>query len=102
MLGNYLKVAFRSIARNRTYSIINVLGLAFGMAAFTLLALLTYNELRYDRYHVKGDRIYRMALAATGNTLGSGSAGVAKIPGPWGPTARRKFRKWSGLYDSHF
>jgi putative ABC transport system permease protein len=60
MFKNYLKIAFRNIKKNRSYSFINIIGLAIGMAACLLLFLWVQNELSYDRYHEKAGRIYRV------------------------------------------
>ena len=60
MLTNYLKIAFRSLWKNRVYSGINVFGLAVGLATCLLIALYVANELSYDRFHERADRIYRV------------------------------------------
>jgi putative ABC transport system permease protein len=60
MLKNYLKVAVRNLSRWKGYAAINVFGLAVGIACFVLIALYVFDELSYDRYHAKADRIYRM------------------------------------------
>ncbi len=59
MIRNYLKVAFRNLLRNRFFSIINISGLAVGMASAILILLWIQNEMSYDRFHEKGDRIYQ-------------------------------------------
>ena len=66
MLKNYIKVAVRNILRHRGYSFINITGLAIGMAASMLILLYVYNELSYDHFHLKKDRIYRVVTNATG------------------------------------
>jgi putative ABC transport system permease protein len=60
MLRNYLKTAFRSLLKNKGFSIINILGLAIGIASFVLIALYVHHELRYDRFNQKADRIFRI------------------------------------------
>jgi len=60
MLKNYLTVAFRSLIRNKVYSAINILGLTVGITCFMVIAIFVHNELRYDRFHSKADRIYRV------------------------------------------
>jgi putative ABC transport system permease protein len=60
MLKNYITVAFRSLVRNRVYSLINILGLTVGIACFMVIAIFVHNEYRYDRFHSKADRIYRV------------------------------------------
>lgn len=60
MLKNYLKVAFRTLLKNRLQSGINIFGLALGLASCLLIFLFVQEELSYDRFHVKSDRIYRV------------------------------------------
>ena len=60
MIQNYLKIAFRKLVRNKLYTSINVLGLALGMTAAGLIGLYTFEEWRVDRFHERGDRIYRV------------------------------------------
>jgi putative ABC transport system permease protein len=59
MLRNYLTVAFRTLWRDRLQSGINVLGLALGMACALLMGLLIADELSYDQFHTKGNRLYK-------------------------------------------
>jgi ABC-type antimicrobial peptide transport system permease subunit len=58
MLRNYLKIAFRNLLRNKAFSIINILGLAIGMASSILILLWIQNEVSYDQFHEKKERIY--------------------------------------------
>ncbi len=60
MIKNYLTVALRSIIRNRLTAFINIAGLALSMASAILIYLFVTDELRYDRYHAKADRTYRV------------------------------------------
>ena len=60
MFSNYLKVALRNITRQRFYSFINVFGLAVGLGICMLMVLFIKDELSYDAYHSKSDRIYRI------------------------------------------
>ncbi len=62
MIVNYLKIAWRNLTRNRNYAVINILGLAIGLACFMLIILYVRDEMAYDKFHGDGDRIYRMAL----------------------------------------
>jgi putative ABC transport system permease protein len=61
MLKSYLKVAFRNFVKEKFYSILNVMGLATGICVVLFIALFLYNELSYDRFHSKADRVYRLA-----------------------------------------
>ena len=58
MFTNYLKVALRNLWKNKGFSIINITGLAVGMASAILILLWIQNELSYDGFHEKKARIY--------------------------------------------
>ncbi len=73
MLQNYLKVAFRSLAKNKVYTVTNLSGLSIGLAACGLIALYIVDEWRVDRFHEKSDRIYRVVT----NTVEKGEATMA-------------------------
>jgi putative ABC transport system permease protein len=60
MLKNYVKVAFRNLFRNKLYSFLNITGLAIGLACSILLLFYIQDELSFDRFHEKGDRIFRV------------------------------------------
>jgi putative ABC transport system permease protein len=60
MLKNYFKIAFRNVARNKVFAIINALGLAIGISACLLIYIVTSFELSYDTFHPDKDRIYRI------------------------------------------
>jgi putative ABC transport system permease protein len=60
MIKNYIKTAFRSLVKNKSFTAINVLGLALGLAACLLIVFYVFDELSYDRYNVNADRIYRV------------------------------------------
>jgi putative ABC transport system permease protein len=62
MLRNYLKIALRSLFKQRIYSIINVLGLSTGIASCLLIVMFVRNEFSYDKFHERADRIYKVAL----------------------------------------
>jgi putative ABC transport system permease protein len=59
MFRNYLKVALRNIWRRKGYSFLNITGLSVGMASAILILLWIFNEVSYDRFHDKKDRIYQ-------------------------------------------
>src|SRR5215213_7745944 len=58
MLKNYLKIALRNLFRNKAFSAINISGLAIGMASAILILLWIQNEISYDQFHEKKNRIY--------------------------------------------
>lgn len=62
MFKNYLKIGYRSLLKQKIYSVINILGLSIGMASVVLIMLHVEDELSYDKIHLKGDRIYKLHL----------------------------------------
>jgi putative ABC transport system permease protein len=60
MVKNYFKISFRNIKKYKAYSLINILGLAIGISCCLLILLFVQNELSYDRYQEKANRIYRL------------------------------------------
>ncbi|GAB3895795.1 ABC transporter permease [Spirosoma agri] len=60
MLQNYIKIAWRNLVRNRAFSAINIAGLAIGLATCLLISLFILDELSYDRFNEKADRIVRV------------------------------------------
>ena len=62
MFRNYLIVAIRNLFRNKLFSIINILGLAIGMAATLLITEFLVHELSFDNFHNNKDYIYRVIL----------------------------------------
>ncbi len=84
MLFNYLKIAFRNLLKHRGYSLINIAGLAIGMASCLLILLYVSDELSYDRFHRHADRIYRA-------TLESAQGRIEVTPSIVGPLFQREF-----------
>lgn len=60
MIKNYLKIAWRNLLKNKTFSVINIIGLSVGVTCFLLIAFYVLDELNYDKYNAKADRIYRI------------------------------------------
>lgn len=60
MLKNYFKIAWRNLWKNRSFSLINISGLAIGMACAVLIVLWMKHEITYDMFHEKKDRIYQV------------------------------------------
>jgi len=90
MIRNYLKVALRSIFRNKLTSFINIAGLAFAMTCSLLIFLFIRDELRYDRYHSKANRIYRVTrefLSPDGST----TLHLGHVAPPFGPLLKNDF-----------
>ena len=60
MFKNYLKIAFRNLWKYKSYSFINITGLAVGMACCILILLWVKDELSFDRFHENAEKIYRV------------------------------------------
>jgi len=88
MIKNYFKIAWRNLIRSKGYSIINIGGLAVGMAVAMLIGLWVYDELTFDRYHKNYDRIAQVMQHANFN--GKWETQVAN-PALMGPELRAKF-----------
>jgi len=88
MLRNYLKIALRNLFRNKLYSLINLLGLAIGMAACLMIFLWVQDELSYDRFHQNAERTYRVERKFDFRDM-HGQAPVTS--GPYGPALFRDY-----------
>ena len=87
MFENYLKIAIRNMKRHKGYSIINIAGLAVGIACTIFILLWVQDELSFDRFHDNADRIYRVVSCTSDDgvpTNANGSFGV-------GPALKRDF-----------
>jgi len=62
MIRNYFKIAFRNIIRNKVFALINILGLAVGMACFILITLWIQDELSFDKFHANKDNLYLLTI----------------------------------------
>lgn len=65
MFRNYFKIAVRNLLKQRAFSIVNILGLSFGMAASLIILNYLNFERSYDNFHDKADRIYRVPMEIT-------------------------------------
>ncbi|MDX3916359.1 MAG: ABC transporter permease [Pseudosphingobacterium sp.] len=88
MIKNYLKTAWRNLAKSKGYSAINIGGLAVGMAVVMLIGLWVYDELTFDTYHKNYDRIAQVMQHANFNgKIGTQTANPALM----GPELRAKY-----------
>ena len=62
MLRNYLVIALRNVRKHKGYAVLNVSGLALGIACFLLILLYVQDERSYDRFYEQADQIYRIAI----------------------------------------
>lgn len=60
MIKNYIKTAFRNLMKNKGFTFINVFGLTLGLATCLLIVFYVFDELSYDHYNTKADRIFRI------------------------------------------
>ena len=88
MLSNYLKIAFRNIIRQKGFSLINISGLAIGIATCLIIMLYIFHELSYDRYNEKADRIVRVVFRGF---LGGGEMKEANVMAPVAKTLKKDF-----------
>ncbi|MEZ4851226.1 MAG: ABC transporter permease [Bacteroidia bacterium] len=88
MLKHYFIIAFRNIRKHAGYSLINIFGLATGLAACLLLMLYVGHELSFDKFHEKADRIYRVSMEFKGPDF---AEHVAISPTAALPVMKREF-----------
>lgn len=103
MRQKYIKIAYRNLTQSKVFSAITILGLALGLAVSLLSILYVADELRYDRFNRKADRIYRV----NGNiTYSQKESRIAVAPTPMAQTLKRDFPEVEeatrlGKYGSH-
>jgi putative ABC transport system permease protein len=88
MFKNYLKIALRNIRRYKTFSLINIIGLAIGITCFIVLSLFIMDESGYDSCYKNADQIYRVCVSTTVNGKESFNS---KSAGPTGETLKKDF-----------
>ncbi|WP_134089048.1 ABC transporter permease [Olivibacter sp. XZL3] len=102
MLKNYIKIAWRNLLKNKGYSILNIGGLAIGMAAAMLILSWVQNERSFDMFHHKKDQLFRLGNRAN---WGDKLQVWFYTPKPLGPTAKAEFPEiahYSRYSDNHF
>jgi putative ABC transport system permease protein len=88
MFKNLIRYSVRSFKRQRSYIIINILGLSIGIACSLLIALYVINEAGYDQYNTKKDRIFRAIL---NGKIGGQEVTTSSSPAIMGPTMVKEF-----------
>lgn len=88
MVRNYIKIAWRSFKKNKTFTFINIVGLAIGLVCCLLIALYLNHELNYDTSHKDADRIYLLGTIFNRQGKENKSAGT---PYPMGPAMQMSF-----------
>ena len=100
MLRNYLKIAWRNLVKNKTFSIINIAGLAIGLSCFLLIALYVLDELSYDRFYPEAQRIYRVDADIK---FGGNQLKLCVSSDPMGPTLKKDYpqvEEYTRIYSS--
>lgn len=90
MFYNYLKVAFRNLRNNKSYSFINIIGLSTALVCVVFIGLFINYELSYDDYHPDADRTYMIVLNNPGNEY-MGSTWFSLTPSAMAPTLKEEF-----------
>src|SRR5882724_10254289 len=88
MLKNYFKTAWRSLINGKSFSIINISGLAIGMAGAILILLWLQNEISFDKFHKNKDRLYEVyGLTTMEGKLST----INQTSQPLGPALKKDF-----------
>lgn len=103
MFRNYFKTAFRSLTRNRNYTIINIAGLAVGIAVCMIIFIIIQFQTSFDNFHSKKDRVYR--LLTESHHADAGNITYAKnVPFPMPEGLKAEFSQLeqvAPVYASH-
>jgi putative ABC transport system permease protein len=99
MIRNYLKIAIRSLFRNKVFTFINVFGLVLGISFSTMLYTYVSNELSYDSFHPKSDRTYRVLTIDKSVPDNTRSFGIT-VP-PMGPELVNTFPEVKAMVRLH-
>ncbi len=100
MIKNYLKIAWRNLVKNKAFSVINITGLAVGIAVCLLITLYVVDELSYDRYNENADRIYRVDADVK---FGGNELRLAVASDPMGATLKKDYpqvEEYARIYAS--
>lgn len=88
MIRNYIKVALRNLWKNKGYSAINIIGLSVGLATCLLILLYVWDELSFDKFHAKANRIYRIH---SNIRFGGNDLRMTVTSDPMGATLKRDY-----------
>ncbi|MEO6455394.1 MAG: ABC transporter permease [Ginsengibacter sp.] len=100
MFKNYLKIAVRNLWKNKSFSAINIFGLAIGLATCLLIMLYVLDEVSYDRYNINADRIYRVN---TDIKFGGGDLHLTVASDPMGAVLKKDYpqvEEYTRIYNS--
>jgi putative ABC transport system permease protein len=90
MFKSYLKIALRSLKKQKVFSLINILGLSVGLSCCMLIGLYISEETSYDKFHANAENIYRFTREFKSQD-GSTSLHLSRVAPPFGPLAKEDF-----------
>ena len=99
MLRNYIKIAFRSLLRDKTYTFINILGLSLGISTCLVIFLVLRHEMKFDQFHSQYNSIYRV-VRETKNASGLENSTIT--PYPFARAFRNDFYQIGKVTQLHF
>ncbi|MBS0030597.1 ABC transporter permease [Chitinophaga sp. 22321] len=91
MLNNYFKLSYRTLWRKKSFSLLNILGLAVGIGATLLIFLVIRNEMSYDTYQHNRNRIFRVVTTIHSRSNGEVLWTHGMVPAPLAPALRQDF-----------
>jgi putative ABC transport system permease protein len=80
MIKNYFKTAWRNLVKNKSFSLINIVGLAVSMSVCLLIIMIIADQKNYDQFHVNKERIYRVHTAGKNNNAGMNVMASSALP----------------------
>ncbi|TWI79352.1 putative ABC transport system permease protein [Lacibacter cauensis] len=101
MFKNYIIVAWRNLLKNKTFSLLNIVGLAVGLACFILITMYVMDELSYDKHNEKAERIYRINSDIR---FGGNDLRLAVCSDPMGATLKKDYpqvEQFVRIYNSN-
>ncbi len=101
MFGNYFKIAFRNLLRQKLYSFLNISGLALGMSVTIIIILYVKGELSYDKHNEKYDSIYRLERIFYDND-GSSVGGFGSLAPSFAPLLKKDFPEFENIVRIFF
>jgi putative ABC transport system permease protein len=93
MIKNYFKIAIRNLSKNKTFSFINIIGLAVSMSVCLLIISIIADQKSYDQFHTNKDRIYRIL------TYGKGGNDFKTATSAF-PLAKKLQQEYTGIQQS--
>ncbi len=89
MFGNFFKIIYRDLVKDKTYTLIGILGLSAGIAVSILIISICFSYLSYDRFHKNGDRIYQAFMK--NDFLKAGTEYSGKVPWTLGSLLKEEY-----------